>query len=972
MSRLGPLVCPILVGRDPLLELAERRLADAADGHGRFVLFAGEAGIGKSRLLGAIGRSAANRGFRVATSLLAPQDREMPAACVLDLARSMQRRPEQADLGRALLRLRDQAVLAADRPHRRVLVLAVVDAIVATLDQPTALIFEDLQWADELSLEVLGALAREVEGRPILVVATYRSDEVRPGAALREWRSRLVTQRLADEVRLAPLSLDETALMTTLILDNGLPAPREVAAAVHQRTDGIPLHIEELLGAISDAGRLDQEAILGAHVPETIEDAILERLAHRSTDARAVARAGAVIGRSFVPEVLAGIMNRTADDLDEPLQELVEHGFLNPPGERGSFDYRHQLVRDTLYQSVPAADRRRLHAGVAEFGAQLEGASDAHASLHFEKAGLGLQAHRAALAGAREAARLSSHQEAMELYRRALDNAPADLDPGRLGELFEALSDEATANDNSALVERYASQARDMFAAAVRPIDAIRAGLTIAWCWRRVGRPVVARIELLTSLLAEIDVLEGGRERHRLRGQLLGALAYMQLDALAIAEVAATALEARPGDDVATNAAFRSLLGARAALTGDIEHGLAEMGEAVRAVRDQALTDGSFVDVALTSYRDLAATAARVMEYGVSATWAEEGIAFTGMIEQVHCRYNMIATQGLLAWADGRWDDAVATASQVLADQRGGVAAATMARAVLGYVALGRGDLARARRLLDDALEQGAATGEVARILPSLWGLAELDRLSGQDQAAAGRCEEAFATGIRTGERALIVPFLVTGVRAYLGANEPERAEDYANRLETFLAETPALARASTYHARGLLRLSAGSTASARDGLEAAVRGWDEVGRIWEATWARLDLARCLARTQRAGDALALAADVRATAVRLDSTALVERADELAALVRGRGFFDEPWRPLTAREFEVARLIAEGMTNGEIAGDLGIAPRTAGAHIEHILAKLGVTRRAEIATWVATVSRPTSDGAGRAIGAGRP
>lgn len=144
------------------------------------------------------------------------------------------------------------------------------------------------------------------------------------------------------------------------------------------------------------------------------------------------------------------------------------------------------------------------------------------------------------------------------------------------------------------------------------------------------------------------------------------------------------------------------------------------------------------------------------------------------------------------------------------------------------------------------------------------------------------------------------------------------------------------------------------------------------MGRIWEATWARLDLAPCLARTHRAGDALALVADVRATALRLDSAALLERADELAALVRGRDSFDEPWRPLTAREVEVARLIAEGVTNGEIAGELGIAPRTAGAHIEHILAKLGVTRRAEIATWVVTVSRPTSDGVGQAIGAGRP
>ena len=81
------------------------------------------------------------------------------------------------------------------------------------------------------------------------------------------------------------------------------------------------------------------------------------------------------------------------------------------------------------------------------------------------------------------------------------------------------------------------------------------------------------------------------------------------------------------------------------------------------------------------------------------------------------------------------------------------------------------------------------------------------------------------------------------------------------------------------------------------------------------------------------------------------------RADELVRVGRGRGSFQEPWRPLTSREFAVARLIAEGLTNAEIAGELSIAPKTASSHVEHILAKLGVTRRAEIATWVATISR---------------
>jgi len=80
--------------------------------------------------------------------------------------------------------------------------------------------------------------------------------------------------------------------------------------------------------------------------------------------------------------------------------------------------------------------------------------------------------------------------------------------------------------------------------------------------------------------------------------------------------------------------------------------------------------------------------------------------------------------------------------------------------------------------------------------------------------------------------------------------------------------------------------------------------------------------------------------------------------DELTRTARGRGLEDEPWRPLTVREFEVARLIGEGRTNAEIAGELSIAPKTASAHVEHILAKLGVARRAEIATWVATVARP--------------
>jgi DNA-binding CsgD family transcriptional regulator len=141
----------------------------------------------------------------------------------------------------------------------------------------------------------------------------------------------------------------------------------------------------------------------------------------------------------------------------------------------------------------------------------------------------------------------------------------------------------------------------------------------------------------------------------------------------------------------------------------------------------------------------------------------------------------------------------------------------------------------------------------------------------------------------------------------------------------------------------------------ARSAFERAISGWEAKGRTWEELWARLDLAGCFVRTGRIVEATALIADVRETAVRLGSRPLVDRAAALERQTRGRVAEEEPWHPLTARELEVARLIAAGSTNAEIAAGLGIAPKTASAHVEHILAKLGASRRAEIATWVSAI-----------------
>ena len=384
-TTFGSVRCPLLIGRDDLLDLADRRLDAVVAGRGHFLLVAGEAGIGKSRFLDAVVQKAGERGFRDVWGYLAPQDRDVPAASILDMARTMLRIPDYEALGRDLLALRD-ATIEAESVHRRQLVQDVVDRILAEVNGPTLLGFEDLQWADELSLEIIADLARRSRDRQLLLCAGYRTDEALPGTPLRDWRSRWITQRIAEEVRLAPLSEDETALVTTLILDTGLPAPREVAAAVYERTDGIPLHIEELLGALSADARANGLAIKEAAVPETIEDAVLARLSHRTPEAQAVVKAGAIIGRCFTTRSLRGSWTcPLRRSRRRSRSSSTSSCSIRPVPETSTTSATSCSATPSIAR--PGVDARRFHARAGEFGAQLEGASEIHASVHYERAG---------------------------------------------------------------------------------------------------------------------------------------------------------------------------------------------------------------------------------------------------------------------------------------------------------------------------------------------------------------------------------------------------------------------------------------------------------------------------------------------------------------------------------------------------------------------------------------------------------
>jgi DNA-binding CsgD family transcriptional regulator len=963
MSNVGALLSPVIVARDEHIALARRRIAEVRAGHGQLLLLSGEAGIGKSRLLAEIGAIATADGFRVAKAEVAPQDHDVLAASFLDLGRAMRRDAEFGSIGRDLLEVAASR-LNERSPRRRDFVMEVVD-LVGSPERPTALVFEDLQWADDLSLETLTELARQTRGLPLLIIAAYRTSEALRGSVLREWRSRLVTQRIAEEVRLDRLTRAETAEVVTHMLGNGLPASRDVVNVIYERTDGVPLHIEELCSALGRDRLADSAAVLEAAVPETLEDATLARMAQLSPDAQAVARAGAVIGRSFVPSVLAGVMNRPVEELDAPIQELLDHDVLDALHSGSQFDFRHQLLRDALYRTVPAGDRRRFHARAAEFGDQLEGSSTTHASMHFERAGMTAEAFTTALAAGEHAMRLASHREAFILLRRAVDNIPVSLDDSERARILLLFADANGNVDSNANATDLSIRAGQVARRAGNADVALEASFSLLEYARREGVSVTTRRDRARSFLNEIEACSLGELREKFRPYGLYALAQVESDDSRFAEARALLEEAGElvtGPNGEAPGWLANELAKLEIVDGRVAEGLATM----RGIADAARSAGE-EDTSISRFRDIALFAIRAMDYREARVAIAEGLRYAESVEQTSCGHSLGSCDALVSWSEGRWDDALRQGGHALSDGGAG-ASMNMAQLALGYVEATRGHRREAEEHLLPALEYGRRAERLDLVLPALWGLAEAALHGGDPAAAASHCDEALRAARGHGGSMLLAPFAVTAVRAHQAAGAPDAAVRYLAQL-VGLEPIGDVAGPAIQHATGLIRLSEGSTVAARAALEGAIASWEARGRCWEAAWARLDLAAAHLRSSRFVDAMNLVHAVRAAAEPIGAVPLLARADQLARAAKGRGADQEPWHPLTTREFEVARKIAEGLTNAQLADELSISPRTAGSHVEHILDKLGVSRRAEIAAWATSVGPSQSADRDTASGA---
>ena len=456
------------------------------------------------------------------------------------------------------------------------------------------------------------------------------------------------------------------------------------------------------------------------------------------------------------------------------------------------------------------------------------------------------------------------------------------------------------------------------------------------------------------TLQAALDDLDGvanaDRERARLRSAM--AAAYLLDDCLdeAITHGELSRAESqRIGDEeAALNAA--ATLGTVLVFVGRMDEGWRLLEDAIARAR------GTQQEAeAARGYRLIGSAASELVEYDRGERWLADGIRYAQQAELWNHRHFMASHLAHVQWATGQWAAATQTAQQALADGRGGITTRITAQYVLGFLAMGRGDWPAADTLLREALAQGEQMAELNRLSPPLWGLAETARCRGDYSTALTLCERGYQASADVTGAAYLFPYLLTGLRAYLAHGDIAAAESWSDRVGAVLT-----ARAipgtlpAINHGRGLILLARGEVSAAHQALESASEGWRARRRFWEGTWARLDLAEAAVKARRRGEAAVLLDEARTIAAAVGATTVVDAADRLTASF-DRARQAEPWHPLSAREFEVAQLVAVGLTNRQIAERLVLAPKTISAHITHILTKLGAARRTEIAAWCATV-----------------
>jgi DNA-binding CsgD family transcriptional regulator len=972
------------VGRTQQLARLRQLLARATDGQPLIALLGGEAGIGKTRLAEQLAATAAQQGMRGLHGGCVPLGEEgLPFAPLVEALRGLAdldpaeleavAGPAQAELARLLPDLAwgggtpaGAEVAGAGQGRLFELLLGVIQRLAARA--PLLWIMEDLHWADRSTRDLLAFMASSLRSGRVLLVGTFRSDELHRLHPLRGLLGELARNRRVVRLELPRFSRAEVAEQLAGLL--GADPPARLLDDIYARSEGNPFFTEELLlaGEGADPG-----------LPPSLREVLLARVVRLGPGTQQLLRVVAAAGPGATQPLLAAVAGMDEAALLEGLREAVDRQLLLPEPGGDGYVFRHALLAEAVYSELLPSERVRLHtalAGALEAGLEAGDAPATRAArlaYHWSAAGDQPRALSASLEAAVAAEQVYAFAEAQLQLERVLalwDRVPdvqqrAGMD--RVA-LLSRCAEAAYAAGDPARAAQLGRQALGLVEQARQPQ---RAGLLheqLAHYLRTLGNPgALAEQQEAVRLVPP----ESSAKRARVLGSLALLLVLVSrfAEAKGLAEQA-VAIAGQVGA-CAEEASARTALGAALIYLGEVDGGLAEQEAAVRLA-----TQAGEVTLLLRTINNHSYALLAAGHLDEAATVALGGIQQArrlGLVRSYGPGLAGNATDALVAL--GRWDQAEQVSRDALETTLSDAASVslTLARAALE---LGRGDLDAAqarlqavRRLLPAPIPEAQNAG------PLFCGLAELALWRGDLKEARQLVAEAVP--LVAANPCYAAPLYGLGMRVEADRAELARAghlgqpasdDGTAAALLERLGQTAAgpaaagLPELAAWDALGLAERTRQQGPSDPAAWAAAVAAWQRPGQPHRAAYAGFRHAEALLAAGDRDSAAAVLGRAAAITGRLGARLLDTEVQALARRARldlappagatapaGGAPAPAGQLGLTPREVEVLALVAAGRSNRQIAQALFISPKTVGVHVSNILAKLGVAGRVEAA-----------------------